>query len=65
MKQITVDPSTCEASGLSARPWETRAQTIEVADQPMGKGGQGQIYAVSRIDGHNVADLAAKFVQDH
>jgi len=60
MKQITVDPSMCVASGLSTRPWETRGQTIEIADQPMAHGGQAEIYPVARVDGQHAADLLVK-----
>jgi serine/threonine protein kinase len=60
MKRITIDPSTCVASGLSTRLWEIRGQTIEIADQPMASGSQGEIYPVASIDSQRAADLLVK-----
>jgi serine/threonine protein kinase len=65
MKRIAVNPTACVASGLSQRVWENQCQTIEIADQFMGEGAQGQVYPVVRIDSHSVSDLVVKiFYQD-
>jgi len=64
MKRITVDPTTCLASGLSTRPWENWCQTIEIADQPIAGGRQGEIYPVVHIDGHNATDLLVKIFHE-
>jgi serine/threonine protein kinase len=65
MKRITVDSAACIASGLSNRPWENQCQTIQVADQPIARGGQGEIYPAERLDDHNGSELLAKiFYQD-
>lgn len=60
MKRIAVDPTVCIASGLSQRPWENRCQAIEMADQPIARGGQGEIYPAGRIDGHSASELLVK-----
>lgn len=60
MKRIDVDPTTCIASGLSQRPWENQCHTIEMADQPIARGGQGEISAAVHIDGHHTANVLVK-----
>lgn len=60
MKRIIVEPRTCVASELSTRQWEVRAQNVEIADKPMARGGQGEIYPVIGIDGQRATDLLVK-----
>ena len=57
---LTVDPTACLASGLSTPPWANRCVTIDIADQPMARGGQGAIYEVARINGQHAGDLLVK-----
>jgi serine/threonine protein kinase len=60
MKRIAVDPTACVASGLSHKPWANQCRTIDMADQPIARGGQGEIYPAARIDGHHVSDVLVK-----
>ncbi len=60
MKLIRVTPGTCISSGLSTRPWEQQAQSIEIDDTPLASGAQGEISAVARLDGQHAPDLLVK-----
>ena len=58
--RLTIDPATCQTSALSARPEEEPCQTLELDDTPLGAGGQGTVYRVTRRAGLPVSDLLVK-----